>query len=165
MEAPEPRYPEDKKKKEALLRIAPRPDAKICLPTVNMTEYLTCSTVCLTSYQERFETWLADGSAFQIRWKPTSKACSRKGAKRQRVNSASDKRTQPTPAKVAPPKLKESVCPQMEFVNCGVTLNSANNNNVICQNGGKNQKCDINDMAVNHFLSVQHHPGIAFCSS
>ncbi|KAJ9598246.1 hypothetical protein L9F63_011067, partial [Diploptera punctata] len=129
-----------KKEKEALLRVAPLPDAKICLPTVNLTEYLTSSRVCLTSYHERFQTWLADGSAFQILWKPPSKGSSRKGGKRQRMNSASDKKTQSAAAKMAPPKQKENVSPEIEFVNCGVTLNSASDNNVICRNGNKDQK-------------------------
>lgn len=40
-------------KKDELLRLAPRRNANINLPTVNLTEYLTSWNISLKSYQER----------------------------------------------------------------------------------------------------------------
>jgi hypothetical protein len=65
-------------------------------------------------------------------------------------------------------KLKENVCPESEFVSCGVTLDSAcevvytssafnhdeDGDHVMLGADG-----DINNMAVNHILSQQHPTG------
>ena len=66
------------------------------------------------------------------------------------MNSASDKKTQ-----VQTVKQKENVCPETEFVNCGVTLNAASDQDkqaVKCRS-------DVNETAVNNILSLQHRPG------
>ncbi|PSN31812.1 hypothetical protein C0J52_16418 [Blattella germanica] len=100
---------------------------------------------------ERFQTWLADGTA-EHPPKPGKGCTSRKGGKKQKVNSPNEKKLllAPFPAPPPPPPLdppvsevtvvkqKETVCPETEFVNCGVTLDNACDNNVGCKDGGDN---------------------------
>lgn len=167
---------EDKKKeKEPLLRVAPFPGIQICLPTVNLTEYLTSSSLCLSSYKERFQKWQADAtSAPFIMGKGGGKGCtSRKGGKRQRVDSSSDKKLTPAEASATLTssviKQKENVCSENEFVSCGILDNACDNNPVFsspaaCHDGGRDHMIsgadgDFNNMAVNHVLSQQHLTG------
>lgn len=158
-----------------MLRVAPCPGVQICLPTVNLTEYLTSSSLCLSSYKERFQKWQADAtSAPFIVGKGGSKGCtSRKGGKRQRVDSSSDKKPTPTEASATSTssvmKQKENVCSESDFIGCGILDNACDNNPVFsspatCHDGGRDHMIlaadgDFNNMAVNHVLSQQHLTG------
>jgi hypothetical protein len=136
---------------------------------------MTSSSICLNSYEERSQKWQeeATASSFAI-GKGGGKGCTaRKGGKRQRVDSSSDKKS-PTEGSVmsaSPVKQKESVCPESEFVSCGVTLDNACDSNkpvfissALSQDEDEDHLFagadgDFNDMAVNHMLSQQHLTG------
>jgi hypothetical protein len=105
--------------------------------------------------------------------KGIGKGCtSRKGGKRQRVDSSSDKK--PTSAEASATstsvmKPKENVCPESEFVSCGIIDNACDNNPVFsssstCHDGGRDHMIlgadgDVTNVAVNHVLSQQHLTG------
>jgi len=163
---------EDKKKeKEPLLRVAPHPGVPICLPTVNLTEYLTSSSLCLSSYEERFQMWQAE-APFTM-GKGGGKGCTaRKGGKRQRMDSSSDKKppAETSGTSVSVVKQKENVCLESEFVSCDVILDNACDTKPVCSssalyhdeggdNVGSGANGDINNMAVNHILPQQHLTG------
>jgi len=129
-----PQHPEDEKKeKEPLLRVAPRVGVPICLPTVNLTECMTSSSLCLNSYEDRFQKWQAEATVAPCTMgKGGGKGCtSRKGGKRQRVDSSSDKKTstEASATSTSLGKQKENLCPENEFVCCGVTIDNAYDNN------------------------------------
>lgn len=165
---------DNKKEKEPLLRVAPHLGAPICVPSVNVTDYMTSSSLCLSSYAERSQKWQeeATSSSFTI-GKGGGKGCtSRKGGKRQRVDSSSDKKS-PTEASAmtSPVKQKENVCPESEFVSCGVMLDSAcDDNKSMFTSSALNHDedgdhvisgadGDFNNMAVNDILPQQHLTG------
>jgi hypothetical protein len=157
---------DNKKDKEPLLRVAPHLGVPICVPSVNVTDYMTSSSLCLSSYKERSQKWQEETTSpsFAI-GKGGGKGCtSRKGGKRQRADSSSDKRSPADPSvTTSPTKLKENVCLESEFVSCGITLDSAcdvftnhyeEGDHVMSGADG-----DVNIMAVNHILSQQHPTG------
>lgn len=50
------------------LRLTPPPDVKIEVPTFNLTEYLTCQSVCLNSYEERMGVKIPGEQLWQWTW-------------------------------------------------------------------------------------------------
>lgn len=48
------------KEEEALLRLAPPPETVISTPSINLSEYLTSSILCLSAYEERLANWPSD---------------------------------------------------------------------------------------------------------
>jgi hypothetical protein len=172
---------DEKKEKEPLLRVAPRVGVPICLPTVNLTECMTSSSLCLSSYEDRFQKWQAEATVapFTV-GKGGGKGCtSRKGGKRQRVDSSSDKKPSAEASTMSTSlvKQKENVCPENEFVSCGVTVDNACDNNkpvfssfVLVHDGDEDHvvsegDSDFNNVAVNHIHPEQHLTGIISVSN
>ncbi|XP_049765730.1 protein cramped isoform X3 [Schistocerca cancellata] len=48
------------KEEEPLLRLAPPPETVISTPSINLSEYLTSSILCLSAYEERLANWPSD---------------------------------------------------------------------------------------------------------
>jgi hypothetical protein len=162
---------DEKKEKEPLLRVAPRVGVPICLPTVNLTECMTSSSLCLSSYEDRFQKWQAEATVapFTV-GKGGGKGCtSRKGGKRQRVDSSSDKKTsaEASATSTSLGKQKENLCSENELVCCSVTVDNACDNNkpVFSGDGDEDHMVlegdsDFNNVTVNHIHTEQHLTGI-----
>jgi len=167
---------DEKKEKEPLLRVAPRVGVPICLPTVNLTECMTSSSLCLSSYEDRFQKWQAEATVAPCSMgKGGGKGCtSRKGGKRQRVDSSSDKKTstEASATSTSLGKQKENLCPENEFVCCGVTIDNGCDNNKpvfsgvpLIHDGDEDHlilegDSDCNNVTVNHVHPEQHLTGI-----
>ncbi|XP_068082936.1 protein cramped [Anabrus simplex] len=116
-----------RKEKEPLLRVAPRPNVEIELPTLNLTEYLTSSSLCLSAHEERIARGETAGPT-----RGGAKGCaSKKGGKRQRNESAGEKKV---PDVVV--KSKEAVSSEGEVVNCAKAPEVTNCNSP-CDNADK----------------------------
>lgn len=77
------------------LRLAPKSDSPVEVPTINLSEYLTSQRICLNAYEERIgvkisseQLWQSSNTAFKGGGKLTKKAA----AKRQRNESTCDKK-------------------------------------------------------------------------
>lgn len=55
------------------IRLTPPPEAKIEIPTFNLTEYLTCQSVCLNSYEERVGVKVPGEQLWQWTWGKSKK--------------------------------------------------------------------------------------------
>jgi hypothetical protein len=171
---------DEKKEKEPLLRVAPHVGVPICLPAVNLTEYMTSSSLCLSSYEDRFQKWQAEATVAPFAaGKGGGKGCaSRKGGKKQRVDSSNDKKPSADASATSTSlmKQKENMCPETEFVSCGVTVDNACDNksvfsgSVLVHDGDEEQMVwesdsDFKNMAVNHVHPEQHLTGIISVSN
>jgi hypothetical protein len=87
------------------------------------------------------------------------------------VDSSSDKKSPIDASATTSVKLKENACPESEFVSCGVTLDSAcDDDKSVITSSALNLDEDgdrvlseadgyVNNLAVNHILSQQHPTG------
>jgi hypothetical protein len=99
---------------------------------------------------------------------------SRKGGKRQRVDSSSEKKTsaETSATSTSLGKQKENLCPESEFVCCGVTIDTASDSNrpvisgaMLVHDGDEDHMVlegdsDFNNVTANHIHPEQHLTGI-----
>lgn len=81
----------DLMKSQQILRIAPKSDATIAPLTINLSEYFTSSRLSLNSHEERLGNHAAE-QLFNSMLHASSKGCGRRGTKRQRNDSSSEKK-------------------------------------------------------------------------